>query len=237
MYKIVLLRHGQTVFNKEKIFCGWTESELTEKGIEEAKSAGKSLKTAGFSFDIGFCSVLERAIKTLNLALEEMDAKSLPVEYSWRLNERNYGALQGQKHADIAEKYSPEQVQKWRRSFSDKPLQLTEDDPRYPGNDPKYASLDKKDLPLGESLEDTIARVLPYWENGIVPQIKANKKIIIAASGNSLRALVKYIDDISNDDIVGLEILHATPLVYELDENLKTIKKYYLKEGGVETSV
>ncbi len=234
MYKLVLIRHGQTTFNKEKIFCGWTDAGLTEKGIEEAKSAGVNLKKAGFKFDIGYCSVLTRAIDTLNFALKEMGVSNLPINYSWRLNERHYGALQGQKHADIAAKYSPEQVQKWRRSFSDKPLQLTKDDPRYPGFDQKYKDLDPNDLPLGESLEDTIKRVSPYWQNEIIPQIKSGRSVIISASGNSLRALVKYIDGISDDAIVGLEILNGTPLVYELDKDLKPIRKYYLMNEGVE---
>lgn len=236
MYKLVLLRHGQTTFNKEKIFCGWTDVDLTEKGIAEAKSAGQNLKNAGITFDIGFCSVLKRAIETLKLALGEMNI-DLPVKYSWRLNERHYGALQGQKHADIAAQFSPEQVQKWRRSFADRPPQLEKNDDRYPGKDSKYNDLDKNDLPCGESLKDTIDRVLPYWQNEIVPEIKAGKKVVISASGNSLRALIKYIDNISDEDIVGLEILNGTPLVYELDENLKTLKKYYLLDGGVQQTL
>lgn len=234
MYTLVLIRHGQTTFNQQKIFCGWTDVDLTEQGINEAKSAGQNLKKAGFSFDVAFCSVLSRAQKTLDIVLDEMGITGLPVSYSWRLNERHYGALQGQKHADMAAKYSPEQVQKWRRSFSERPLMLTEDDPRNPALDPKYKDVDKKDLPLGESLEDTIKRVLPYWQSEIAPQIKNGKKVIVAASGNSLRALVKHIDSISGNDIVGLEIATGTPLVYELDENLKPVSKYYLMKDGAQ---
>jgi 2,3-bisphosphoglycerate-dependent phosphoglycerate mutase len=237
MYKIVLLRHGQTIFNKEKIFCGWTDVDLTEQGINEAKSAGKNLKKAGFKFDMGFCSVLTRAIETLSITLDEMGIKDLPINYTWKLNERHYGSLQGQKHADIAATCSPEQVQKWRRSFCDRPPQLGEDDPRHPCNDEKYCDIDKKDLPCGESLEDTIKRVLPYWHDEIVPVIKNGENIIIAASGNSLRSLIKHIDSVSDGEIVGLEILNGTPLVYELDENLKPLKKYYLVDGGVQKPI
>ncbi len=229
MYKLVLIRHGQSVYNKEKIFCGWTDVDLTEQGIEEAKKAGQNLKKNGYSFDVAFCSVLSRAIKTLDLVKEEMGALNLPTEYSWRLNERHYGALQGVKHEDMAKKFSPEQVQLWRRSFSEKPPLLEESDERYPGNDPKYKDLKKEEIPRGESLEDTIKRVLPYWNEKIVPEIKDGKKVIISASGNSLRALIKYIDNISDNDIVGLEIKTGTPLVYELDENLKPLNKYYLE--------
>ena len=232
MYKIVLIRHGQTVFNRDKVFCGWTDVDLTEQGIQEAKDAGINLKKAGYTFDIAFCSVLKRARETLSIVLDEMGIVDLPINYSWRLNERHYGALQGQKHADIAATCSVEQVQKWRRSFCERPPLLTEEDPRNPCNDEKYCDIDKKDLPSGESLEDTIKRVLIYWENDIVPQIKANKSIIVAASGNSLRALIKHIDSISDDAIVGLEIATGTPLVYELDENLKPLERYYLINNG-----
>ena len=232
MYKLVLIRHGQTVYNRDKVFCGWTDIDLTEQGIDEAKNAGINLKKAGYTFDIAFCSVLKRARETLSIVLDEMGIIDLPINYTWKLNERHYGDLQGKKHADVAATCSVEQVQIWRRSFCEKPPQLTEEDPRNPANDPKYCDVDKKDLPVGESLEDTIKRVLPYWENEIIPQIKSGKKVIVAASGNSLRALVKYIDNISDNDIVGLEIATGTPLVYELDENLKPIKKYYLLKDG-----
>jgi len=237
MYKLVIIRHGQTVYNIEKMFCGWTDVDLTEKGVEEAKIAGRNLKNAGFSFDLAFCSVLKRAKDTLNTVVNEIGIKDLPIKYSWRLNERHYGALQGQKHADIAAKYSPEQVHKWRRSFSDKPLQLTKDDPRYPGHDPMYADLIESELPLGESLEDTIKRVMPYWNEEIVPAIKSGKNVLISASNNSIRAMVKHIDNVSDDEIVGIEIKNAVPIVYELDENLKPLKRYYLMEGGVEQAL
>lgn len=229
MYTLVLLRHGQTTYNKEKIFCGWSDADLTEQGVNEAKTAGQNLKKSGFTFDVGFSSVLKRAVETLGIALEEMGVKDLPINYTWRLNERHYGALQGQKHEDIAKAHSPEQVQRWRRSYSERPPQVTEEDPRHPCTDPKYCDIDKKDLPCGESLEDTIARVLPYWEKEIAPLIKQGKKVIIAASGNSLRALIKHIEGISNEDIVGLELKNGTPLIYTLDENLKATGKHYLE--------
>jgi 2,3-bisphosphoglycerate-dependent phosphoglycerate mutase len=232
MYKLVLIRHGQTAFNKQKIFCGWTDIDLNEQGVEEARLAGQNLKKAGFVFDVAFCSVLKRAKETLKIVLDEMGVVGLPTNYSWRLNERHYGALQGQKHADVAADYSPEQVQIWRRSFSERPPRLSESDPRHPSHDPKYKDLDRKDLPSGESLEDTIKRVLPYWLDEIIPQIKSGKKVIVSASGNSLRALVKYIDSISDEDIVGLEIATGTPIVYDLNENLKPISKCYLMKDG-----
>lgn len=232
MYTLVLLRHGQSTFNKEKIFCGWTDAPLTEKGKEEAKKAGESLKKANHDFDVAFSSVLDRAIDTLHIALHEMGIKEKThVNYSWKLNERHYGWLQGQKHEDISKAHSAEQVQVWRRSYSVKPPQLEDNDPRHPKHDPKYKDLDHSVLPKGESLEDTINRVLPHWHDEIVPQIKQGKKVIIAASGNSLRALIKYIDGISDDNIVGLEILNGTPLVYHLDQDLKPIEKYYLVDG------
>lgn len=232
MYTLVLLRHGQTIYNKEKIFCGWSDVDLTEQGITEAKTAGLNLRQAGFDFDIAFCSVLTRAIDTLNLALDEMNIKELPIHYTWKLNERHYGALQGQKHEDIAKLHSPEQVHKWRRSFDDRPPQLDENDPRHPCKDEKYCDIDAKDLPCGESLKDAIARVLPYWEGEIVPAVKSGKKVMIAASGNSLRALIKSIEGISDRDIVGLEIKNGVPLVFKLDESMKGIEKYYLGKDG-----
>lgn len=235
MYKIVLIRHGQTQYNKEKIFCGWTDVDLTEKGIEEARSAGQSLKKENYDFDIAFCSVLKRAIETLSIILDEMGIKDLLINYSWRLNERHYGSLQGQKHEDVARTCSSEQVQKWRRSFCDRPPQLGEDDPRHPCNDPKYCDVDKKDLPSGESLEDTIKRVLPYWHDEIVPAIKNGKKVLISASGNSIRALVKHIENISDSDIVDLEIPNAVPLVYELSTDLKFINKYYINSSNLKS--
>lgn len=233
MYKVVLIRHGQTQYNKEKIFCGWTDVDLTEKGIEEARLAGQTLKTEGYLFDIAFCSVLKRAMETLSIVLDEMGIRNLPIKYSWRLNERHYGTLQGQKHEDVARICSPEQVQKWRRSFCDRPPQLGEDDPRHPCQDPKYCDMDRKDLPCGESLEDTIRRVMPYWNGEIAPAIKSGKRVIVSASGNSLRALVKHLENISDNDIVGLEIPNATPLVYELDVDLKFVNKYYINSSSL----
>jgi 2,3-bisphosphoglycerate-dependent phosphoglycerate mutase len=237
MYKLVLIRHGQTIYNKQKVFCGWTDVDLTEQGINEAESAGRNLKAAGYTFDIAFCSVLKRAIETLSIVLDEMKVTGLPISYSWKLNERHYGDLQGKKHEDVAKTCSVEQVQIWRRSFCERPPQMLESDPRHPCNDAKYCDIDKKDLPCGESLEDTIKRVTPYWVSEILPQITAGKKVIVAASGNSLRALVKYIDHISDDDIVGLEIKTGTPLVYEFDEQMKPLRKYYLLDGGVEEPI
>jgi 2,3-bisphosphoglycerate-dependent phosphoglycerate mutase len=237
MYTLVLLRHGQTIYNRDKIFCGWEDIDLTDQGKQEAKSAGEIMKKAGYTFDVAFCSVLTRAVDTLNIALDGMGIEHLPIHYTWKLNERHYGLLQGQKHADIAKIASAEQVQKWRRSFDDKPPQLNEDDPRHPCKDQKYCDIDAKDLPCGESLKDTIARVLPYWESEIVPQIKSGKKVLIAASGNSLRALIKSIEGISDEGIVGLEIKNGTPLVFHLDENMKGIEKYYLGANGEKLAV
>jgi len=230
MYKVVLIRHGQTVFNKEKIFTGWTEVEMTAQGIADAHQAGLMLKRDGFHFDIAYTSLLQRAIQTLNIVLVEMGQTDIPIRQSWRLNERHYGALQGIKHADMAAKYSPEQVQIWRRSYSVRPPLLDLDDPRYPGKNPLYKDLTPEQLPRGESLEDTIKRVMPYWHDEIVPQIKAGKSVIVSASGNSLRGLIKHLDGISDEDIVGLEITTGAPLVYELEEGtLKPIRHYYLK--------
>jgi 2,3-bisphosphoglycerate-dependent phosphoglycerate mutase len=237
MYKLVLLRHGQTIYNKEKKFCGWTDVDLTEQGLEEAHEAGKSLKKAGFVFDQGFCSMLTRSIETLNIVLFEMGQQKLPVEFTWRLNERHYGALQGRTHEDMAKETSPEQVQRWRRSFDERPPQLTEADPRHPCKNEKYCDIEPSDLPCGESLKDTIARVLPYWDSNIEPAIRAGRQVIVGASGNSLRALIKHLDNISNEAIVGLEIKTGTPLVFELDENMRGIGKYYLGKEGVKEEV
>ncbi len=230
IYKLVLIRHGQSVFNKEKIFCGWMDSELTEQGLAEAHKAGINLKEKGFTFDVAYTSLLTRAMKTLDIVLSEMDISQIPVNHSWRLNERHYGALQGIKHEEMIAKYGLPQVQIWRRSFSTRPPLLEESDPRNSFNDPRYANIDKNLIPRGESLEDTIKRVLPYWSEEIVPVMKSGKKVIVAASGNSLRALIKHIDGISDDDIVGLEIKTGTPLVYELDlDTLKPLRHYYLE--------
>ncbi len=230
MYKLVLIRHGQSIWNKEKRFCGWTDVDLTEQGLTEAHKAGQILKKEGFAFDLAYSSVLKRAVKTLRIVLEEMGQSNIPISYSWRLNERHYGALQGLRHEDMAKQYSSEQVQLWRRSFAVKPPLLTEDDPRYPGNDPLYKGLPRNDIPRGESLEDTIKRVLPYWNSEIIPRLKEGKRLIVAASGNSLRALCKYLDKIGDQEIVSLEIKTGVPLVYELSkETLEPIRHYYLE--------
>lgn len=228
MYKIILLRHGESLWNKENRFTGWTDVNLTEKGEEEAHAAGILMKQEGFEFDIAFTSVLTRAVRTLWIALEEMDMVWIPVVNSWRLNERHYGALQGLNKAETAEKYGEEQVHIWRRSYDIQPPVLTKDDERYPGFDRRYADLTDKEIPLTECLKDTVARFLPYWHETIVPVVKTGKRVLIVAHGNSLRALVKYLDNISDEEIVGLNIPTGIPLVYELDENLKPMKSYYL---------
>lgn len=228
MYKLVLIRHGESEWNKLNLFTGWTDVDLTEKGIAEAKEGGKQLKEGGFTFDIAFTSVLKRAIKTLNIVLEEMGMDWLPVVKDWRLNERHYGALQGLNKAETAEKYGDEQVLVWRRSYDVPPPSLEENDERYPANDPRYKYVDKRDIPLTESLKLTVDRFLPFWHDTIAPTIKSGNKVIIAAHGNSLRALVKYLDNVSEEEIVKLNIPTGVPLVYELDKNLKPIKHYYL---------
>ena len=231
MYELVLIRHGESAWNKENRFTGWTDVPLSEKGIEEARAAGKLLKAEGYAFDCAFTSVLKRAIKTLWLVLEEMDRMWIPVEHSWKLNERHYGALQGLNKADTAAKYGDAQVKIWRRSYDTQPPELTRNDERYAGNDPRYSGLNEKDIPLTECLKDTVARVVPYWVDNIVPAIKSGKKIIIAAHGNSLRALVKYLDNVPDDKIVELNIPTGVPLVYELDENLKPVSHKYLGDA------
>ncbi|MFA6079436.1 MAG: 2,3-diphosphoglycerate-dependent phosphoglycerate mutase [Candidatus Omnitrophota bacterium] len=228
MCKIVLLRHGESVWNKENRFTGWTDVDLSEKGIVEAKKAGELLKSEGFTFDIAYTSVLKRAIRTLWLALDNMDLMWIPVHHSWRLNERHYGALQGLNKSETAAKYGDEKVLIWRRSYDIPPMALEKTDSRYPGNDPRYKDMDPKDIPVTECLKDTVARFLPYWHQAIAPTVASGKKVIIAAHGNSLRALVKYLDNVSDKDIVGLNIPTGIPLVYELDGDLKPIKHYYL---------
>jgi 2,3-bisphosphoglycerate-dependent phosphoglycerate mutase len=228
MYKIVLMRHGESTWNLDNRFTGWTDVDLTEKGMAEARQAGKVLKEAGFTFDLAYTSVLKRAIRTLWLTLDEMDLMWLPVEHDWRLNERHYGALQGLNKAETAAKYGDEQVLVWRRSYDTPPNPLTPNDPRASYNDPRYATLKKEQIPLTECLKDTVARVMPSWDESIAPAIRAGKKIIISAHGNSLRALIKSLDGISDQDIVGLNIPNGQPLVYELDADLKPIKSYYL---------
>jgi len=227
MYKLVLLRHGESVWNKENRFTGWTDVGLTEKGEQEAIEAGKLLKKEGYIFDIAFTSYLIKATKTLDLCLREMGL-DIPIKKTWRLNERHYGALQGLNKKEIAKKEGEEKVFQWRRSYDIRPPLLTKEDERWPGNDPLYEDIPKELLPFGESLQDTEKRVLIYWREMIAPAILDNKKVLISAHGNSLRALVKYLDNISPNDIVGLNIPTGVPLVYELDENLKPIKHYYL---------
>jgi 2,3-bisphosphoglycerate-dependent phosphoglycerate mutase len=226
--KLVLVRHGESVWNKEDKFTGWTDVDLSEKGIAEAKSAGKLLKENGYNFDVAYTSVLKRAIRTLWLIQDEMDLLWIPVHHAWQINERHYGALQGANKEEMTAKVGEKQVQIWRRSFDVQPPALEISDPRYPGNDAKYKGLTKKQLPLTESLKDTIARVVPYWEKVIAPELKSGKKIIVAAHGNSLRAMVKYLDGISDEEIAGLNIPTGIPLVYELDNDLKPISHCYL---------
>jgi len=228
MIKLVLLRHGESTWNKANKFTGWTDVPLTEKGVKEAKESGQVLKKEGYTFDVVFTNVLKRATKTTDIVLKEMNLTNIPVHESWRLNERHYGALQGLNKAEMAAKFGETQVLKWRRSYDIRPPGLAKDDERYPGNDPKYKELDEKDIPLTESLKDTIARVSPYWENEIASELKADKKVLVSASGNSLRALVKIIDDVPNDEIVHFNIPTGVPLVYELDKSFKAVKHYFL---------
>lgn len=229
MNKIVLLRHGESVWNKEGLFTGWTDVDLTERGREEAKMAGVILKKEGYVFDIAFTSLLKRAIRTLWIVLDEMDLMWIPAYGDWRLNERHYGALQGLSKAATAVKYGESQVQIWRRSYDIRPPALEKRDPRYPGNDIRYANLAPEQLPLAECLKDTFARVISSWNELIAPQVKAGKLILITAHGNSLRALVKYLNGISDSLIVGLEIPTGAPLVFELDDDLRYLRHYYLR--------
>ncbi len=228
MYKLVLLRHGESLWNRENRFTGWTDVDLSDAGREEALRAGRMLKESGFVFDVAFTSVLRRAIKTLWIALEEMDLMWIPIHNSWRLNERHYGALQGLNKAETAAKFGDEQVLAWRRSYDVPPPALEQEDPRHPGRDPRYATLAREELPLTECLRDTVLRFVPYWRESIVPMVSSGKRVVVAAHGNSLRALVKYLDDIGDQDIVSLNIPTAVPLVYELDANLKPLRHYYL---------
>jgi 2,3-bisphosphoglycerate-dependent phosphoglycerate mutase len=228
VHKLVLLRHGESTWNQENRFTGWTDVDLTERGIAEAREAGRLLREAGFVFDVAFTSVLKRAIKTLGIALDELDQLWLPVTKHWRLNERHYGGLQGLDKAETAAKHGEAQVKIWRRSYDIPPPPLTPDDERYLGHDPRYAGLQPGEMPLAESLKDTVARFLPYWHETIAPAIKSGKRVIVAAHGNSLRALVKYLDNVGDAEIVELNIPTGIPLVYELDDNLKPIRHYYL---------
>jgi len=228
MYKVVLLRHGESVWNRENRFTGWTDVDLSEKGVEEASTAGKIMKEKGFTFDIVFTSVLKRALRTTWLALEQMDLLWIPDEKTWRLNERHYGALQGLNKSETAEKHGEDQVLIWRRSYDTPPPALGASDERYPGNQERYQSMDTKDIPATESLKDTVARFLPYWHEVIAPTIKSGKRVLISAHGNSLRALVKYLDNMTEEDVIKLNIPTGVPLVYELDADLKPIAHYYL---------
>jgi 2,3-bisphosphoglycerate-dependent phosphoglycerate mutase len=227
-YKIVLLRHGESTWNKINKFTGWTDVDLSEKGVEEAITSGKVLRDEKFTFDIAYTSVLKRAIRTLWFVLDEMDLMWIPVFRAWQLNERHYGALQGLNKAETAAKHGEKQVLIWRRSYDIRPPSLELTDERYPGHDPRYSGLTKNELPTSECLKDTVERVLPYWHREIVPSIKQGKQILIAAHGNSLRALVKYLDDVPNEEILKLNIPTGIPLVYELDENLAPQDHYYL---------
>jgi len=229
MIKLVLVRHGQSVWNLENRFTGWTDVELSEHGIKEAKEAGKVLKEKSFEFDVAYTSVLKRANSTLNYILEELGEKDIPIKKSWRLNERHYGALQGLNKDETREKYGEEQVLLWRRSTDVKPPELSEDDERYPGNDAKYKDLSKEELPKTENLIDTINRVMVYWNSDIKKDLENRKRVIIVAHGNSLRGLIKYLDNMTDEDIIKLELETGNPICYELDNNLKPIKHYYLK--------
>ena len=238
MYKLVLMRHGESTWNLDNRFTGWTDVDLTEKGREEAAQAGRLLQEAGLSFDLCYTSVLKRAIRTLWITLDQMDLMWLPVVHSWRLNERHYGALQGLDKSETAAKFGDQQVLVWRRSYDVPPDALAPTDPRASYGDPRYASLKREEIPLTECLKDTVTRVLPLWSESLAPAIRSGKRIIISAHGNSLRALIKYLDGISDQDIVGLNIPNGQPLVYELDADLKPIKHYYLgDQAAIEAAV
>ncbi|WP_272427950.1 2,3-diphosphoglycerate-dependent phosphoglycerate mutase [Polyangium jinanense] len=228
MHKLVLLRHGESQWNKENRFTGWVDVPLSEKGVEEARAAAQMIAAEGLTFDVAYTSVLKRAIKTLWIVLEELDRMWIPVTENWRVNERMYGALQGLDKAETVAKHGEAQVKIWRRSYDTPPPAMGEDDPRWPGKDPRYASLRKEEIPASESLKDTVARFLPFWESDIAPAIRSGKRVIIAAHGNSLRALVKHLDGISDSEIVELNIPTGVPLLYELDGNLKPISRRYL---------
>ncbi|SFM06700.1 2,3-diphosphoglycerate-dependent phosphoglycerate mutase [Variovorax sp. OV329] len=231
MYKLVLIRHGESTWNLENRFTGWTDVDLTPTGVEQAKQAGRLLKAEGYDFDIAYTSVLKRATRTLWHTLDELDRTWLPVVHSWRLNERHYGALQGLNKADIAKQYGDEQVLVWRRSYDIPPPPLEPNDPRSERADVRYAKLSPEQVPLTECLKDTVARVLPFWNESMAPAIRAGRRLVVAAHGNSIRALVKYLDGISDADIVGLNIPNGIPLVYELDSDLKPLRHYYLGDA------
>ncbi|MDT3429158.1 2,3-bisphosphoglycerate-dependent phosphoglycerate mutase [Paenibacillus forsythiae] len=230
MYEIVLLRHGESEYNRQNLFTGWSDPDLTEKGIQEARDAGRMLKEAGYTFDLAFASVLKRSIKTLHLVLEELDLLWIPVQKSWKLNERHYGALQGLSKLDTAAKYGDEQLHIWRRSLSVRPPLLEQGDPRYARNDRRYREVRPGDIPRGESLEDTVHRVGDFWGNRIVPLVRKKERVLISAHGNTLRALIKYMDDIDEAELLNLNIPTGIPLVYELDDDVKPIRRFYLGE-------
>ncbi len=231
MKTLVLLRHGESTWNRENRFTGWTDVDLTERGVAEARRAGRQLREEGLEFDVAYTSVLKRAIRTLWIALDELDQMWIPVHRSWRLNERHYGALQGLNKAETARKYGDQQVLMWRRSYDTPPPALDSSDERFPGGEPRYADLDARDIPLTECLADTVARFLPFWHEAIEPDVRAGKRVIIAAHGNSLRALVKYLDHVSDQDIVSLNIPTGVPLVYELDDALQPVSSRYLGDA------
>jgi 2,3-bisphosphoglycerate-dependent phosphoglycerate mutase len=231
-YEIVLIRHGESIWNQENRFTGWTDVDLSDRGREEAKAAGQLLRSLGYTFDVAHVSMLKRAIRTLWYVLDELDLMWIPVQHSWRLNERHYGGLQGLDKAETAARYGDAQVLVWRRSYDTPPPALDPTDPRHPGADPRYAGLSPADLPLTECLKDTVARVVPHWEQVIAPQVKAGKRVVVAAHGNSLRALVKYLDGVSDADIIGLNIPTGVPLVYQLDENLRPLGHRYLGDAA-----
>ncbi len=233
MHKLVLLRHGESDWNRENRFTGWTDVDLSDKGRGEAKAAGQLLKQEGFGFDRAYSSLLKRAIRTLQMVLDEMDLMWIPVERSWRLNERHYGALQGLDKAETAAKFGDDQVKIWRRSYDVPPPPLDRSDPRYPGHDPRYRDLAAAELPVTECLKDTVARFVPYWRDTIAPAVKAGQRVVITAHGNSLRALVKYLDGVSDEDILDLNIPTGVPLVYELDDACRPLKHYYLGDQAL----
>jgi 2,3-bisphosphoglycerate-dependent phosphoglycerate mutase len=229
MYKLVLIRHGESVWNQENRFTGWTDVDLSENGYRQAEHAGETLKKYGYTFDIAYTSVLKRAIKTLDIILEETDQLWIPVQKSWRLNERFYGALQGLNKAEIAAKYGEAQVQKWRRDPHEHPPAITKDDERYPGKDVRYKALTERELPLTENLSETMERVLPFWQETVIPSIKLGQNVIISAHGNSLRSLIQYVDHLTDDQVTSLELPTGVPLIYELDDDLNSIRHYYLE--------
>ena len=232
MYKLVLLRHGESQWNLDNRFTGWTDVDLTENGCREARAAGELLKREGYGFDIAYTSVLKRAIRTLWIGLDAMDLMWLPVVHSWRLNERHYGALQGLNKAETAARFGDEQVLVWRRAYAIAPDPLLPGDPRWAGNDPRYRHLKPEEIPATECLKDTVARVVPFWKDSIAPALTRGRRVLVAAHGNSLRALIKYLDDVSDDDIVGINIPTARPLVYELDADLRPLRHYYLGDAA-----